>query len=157
MSCPDIRPNSVISSGGFRNSRKEKEMKRNTGLFLMLLAIVFFAAFRTDAQKPQRIQFEKGKSSAMVKGSTGQYGTTYVVRARSGQMLQLDLSPTAKVGIKVETNGTYGEMVLLREERGGHYEVGLEESGDYTIFVGSTGNKPVTFTLTVRITRLTDI
>jgi hypothetical protein len=69
----------------------------------------------------------------------------------------LDLSPTTKVGIKVETNGTYGEMVLLREEKGGHFEVGLEESGDYTIFIGSINHKPVTFTLTVAITKLADI
>jgi hypothetical protein len=48
-------------------------------------------------------------------------------------------------------------MVLLRAERGGIYEVGLEESGDYTIFIGSTGNQPVSFTLTVKITNMTDI
>jgi hypothetical protein len=69
----------------------------------------------------------------------------------------LSLAPTSKVGIKVETKGRYGQMVLLREERGGSYEVGLEESGDYTIFIGSTGSSPVSFTLTVKITRMTDI
>ena len=110
-----------------------------------------------SAQSPTRIQFAKGKSSAVVKGTTGEYGVTYVVRARSGQKIVLDLSPTTKVGIKVETNGRYGQSVLLREESGGHYEVGLEENGDYTIFVGSTNNKPINFTLTVKITKLADV
>jgi hypothetical protein len=46
---------------------------------------------------------------------------------------------------------------LLREERGGTYEIGLEESGDYTIFLGSTSGASVPFTLTVKIARLADI
>ncbi len=132
-------------------------MKRITGSFLTLLAIVCISVLGIVAQKPQRIQFEKGKSSAVVKASTGQYGITYVIRARSGQKLVLDLTPAAKVGIKVETNGRFGEMVLLREESGGRYEIGLEETGDYTIFIGSIGDKPVSFTLAVAIKKLADI
>lgn len=112
---------------------------------------------QANAQTPKRIQFAKGKSSAVVKGTTGSYGVTYVVRAKSGQKLVLNLTPASKVGIKVETNGTYGEMVLLREERGGTYEVGLEESGDYTIFIGSTNNQSISFVLTVKIAKLADI
>lgn len=122
----------------------------------MLVAIVLIYGVQANAQSPKRIQFAKGKSSVVVK-TTGSYGVTYVVRAKSGQKLVLDLTPVSKVGIKVETNGTYGEMVLLREERGGVYEIGLEESGDYTIFIGSNNNKSISFTLTVKITKLADI
>jgi hypothetical protein len=61
------------------------------------------------------------------------------------------------VGIRVEFDGSYGEMVLLRESKGGHYEIGLEESGDYRIFVGSNNNLPVRFSLTVKFSKLTDI
>ncbi len=132
-------------------------MKRNIGLALMLVTFLLICGVLAQAQTPKRIQFAKGKSSAVVKGSTGTYGVTYLIRAKSGQKLVFDLTPISKVGIKVETNGRYGEMTILREERGGHYEVGLEESGDYTIFIGSNNNKPVTFTLTVRITKLADI
>lgn len=132
-------------------------MKKIMCIALMLTTFVFICGVQAKVQTPTRIQFAKGKSSATVKGNTGSYGVTYVVRAKSGQKLVLNLTPTSKVGIKVETNGTYGEMVLLREERGGTYEVGLEESGDYTIFIGSTNNKPVPFTLTVKITKMTDI
>lgn len=131
-------------------------MKKIANILLVLVAIAIIGGNAT-AQIQKRIQFVKGKSSAVVRGTTGEYGCIYVVRARSGQKLVLDLSPVAKVGIKVEFDGSYGETVLLREEKGGHYEIGLDESGDYTIFVGSINNIPIRFSLTVRISRLTDI
>ena len=127
-------------------------------LFITLaVGILFIAAQESSAQEPKRIQFAKGKNSAMVQGTTGNHGTTYVVRAKSGQKLVLTLTPRSGVGIKVEMDGSYGQQVLLREERGGTYEVGLEESGDYTIFLGSTNGKSAPFTLTVKITKLADI
>ena len=67
------------------------------------------------------------------------------------------LPPASKVGIKVGFDGTYGEMVLLREEKGGHYKIGLEQSGDYTIFIGSNNNFPAGFTLTVKVKKMADI
>jgi hypothetical protein len=114
-------------------------------------------AIESIGQTTKRIQFAKGKSSATVTGVTGQYGVTYVVRARSGQKIVIDLKPVSNVGVKIEGNGSYGEQVLLREEKGGYYEVGLEESGDYTIFIGSLSHRSVSFTLTVKITKLADI
>jgi hypothetical protein len=124
---------------------------------LLLVVSVAICVGLVPAQTEQRIQFAKGQSSAVVKGTTGSYGASYVVRAKSGQKLILKLAPTSGVGIKVETDGRFGHMVLLREETGGTYEVGLEETGDYTIFIGSTGDKSVSFTLTVKITKMTDI
>jgi hypothetical protein len=123
----------------------------------MLIALAFIYGIQAKAQTLKQIQFAKGKSSATVKGNTGRYGISYVVTAKSGQKLVLNLTPIKEVGIKVETKGTYGKMVLLREEKGGTYEVGLEESGDYTIFIGSLNNQPVSFTLTVKIAKLADI
>lgn len=131
-------------------------MKRIVRIFVGLIAMAIMSG-NAKAQTEKRILFAKGKSSAVVKDTTGGYGANYVIRAESGQKLVLDLSPTTKVGIKVEFDGTYGEMVLLREEKGGHYEIGLEESGDYTIFVGSINKMPIRFNLTVRISKLADI
>ena len=131
--------------------------KTNLSLSLAIFAFIGIAAVGASAQAAKRIEFAKGKSSATVAGSTGAYGVTYVVRARSGQKIVIDLDPVSNIGIKVETDGTDGHQVLLREERGGHYEVGLEESGDYTIFLGSTTGKPVSFKLTIKITKLADI
>lgn len=131
-------------------------MKRFKSLILMI-AVAAIAASPLNAQAERRIQFPKGKSSTVVRGSTGGTGITYVLRARSGQKIVIDLSPAAGLGIKVETTGRYGHMVMLREESGGHYEVGLEESGDYTIFVGSTSGRPVSFVMKVGVTKLADV
>jgi hypothetical protein len=121
------------------------------------LALVVSFAYSLSAQTPKRIQFARGKSSAVVQGVTGTTGVSYVIRAKSGEKLVLELKPLTKVGIKVETDGTYGHQILLREENGGIYEVGLEENGDYTIFIGSTNNRSISFTLTVKVTKLADI
>ena len=127
--------------------------------FVISFSVVFilFAAMSAFAQGAKRIQFAKGKSSTTVSGATGAYGVSYVVRARSGQKIVLKLSPAAGVGIKVETDGSDGQQVLLREEKGGSYVVGLEQSGDYTIFIGSTNGRSANFSLTVSITKMTDI
>lgn len=133
-------------------------MKRTFGIAWLLIGLVLVFGVVAKAQKPIRIQFAKGKSSAVLKGmSTGAYGTTYVLRAKSGQKLVISLTPASNVGIKVETRGRFGEMVLLREEHGGTFDVGIEETGDHTIFVGSLGSNPVTFTMTVQVKKLADI
>lgn len=123
----------------------------------LAVVLLLIGGMRGAAQSVKRIEFAKGRSSATVRGNTGSYGVTYVVRARSGQKLVLTLTPAEKVGIKVERDGSDGRAVLLREERGGTFVVGLEESGDYTIFIGSTKNRPAAFNLTVKIARMTDI
>jgi hypothetical protein len=152
----EIRIKQLWGSPETRLFGSPKEIKMNRVTILVLM-VVFLCGISANSQTPKRIEFARGKSSAVVKGLTGTYGTTYVLRARSGQKLVIDLSPVSSIGVKVETVGTYGEMVLLREESGGRYEVGLEESGDVTIFVGSTNGKSVPFTLVVRITKMTDI
>ena len=139
-----------------KQEKNKNLINRLTTGFLFVAALIFWSA-DLSAQTPKRIEFAKGKSSATVQGTTGQTGATYMVRARSGQKLVLTLSPRSGVGIKVETIGRFGDMVLLREERGGTYEVGLEETGEYTIFVGTTSGKSAAFTLCVRIVRMTDI
>lgn len=124
---------------------------------LSIIALAMAVAGSGNAQAEHRIQFPKGKSATVVKGATGTSGVTYVLRARSGQKIVLDLTRAKGLGIKVETNGRFGQMVLLREESGGHFEVGLEETGDYTIFIGSMSGKSTPFVLRVAVTRLADI
>ena len=130
---------------------------KNLKPLISILVIALLVAGPLNAQTVRRIQFPKGKSSTVVKAVTGASGITYLLRARSGQKIVLDLSPKKGVGIKVETNGRYGQMVLLREEIGGRYEIGLEETGDYTIFIGSTSGTSDPFVLKVGVTRLSDV
>ena len=129
-------------------------MKKILSLSLILLTLAFFGSADAAAQSVKNIQFAKGKSSATVRGTTGDYGVYYKLRVKGGQKMALNLSPK-NVGIKVERGG--GAEVLLREERGGSYEVYFEEGGEISIFVGSTNGKSVPFTLGVKITRMTDI
>jgi hypothetical protein len=134
---------------------KIRQMKRL--MTAVISVVILFAAYNSPAQTIKRIQFSKGRSSATVNGQTGNSGTTYVVRAKSGQKIVITLTPINGVGVKVEHDGRFGRQVLLREERGGTYEVGLEESGDYTIFLGSTNGRSAAYTLTVKIVKMTDI
>lgn len=136
---------------------KNRNVIKRLAIGFLFVAAMMLGSAEVSAQAPKRIEFGKGKSSATVRGTTGQNGAIYSVRARSGQMLVLTLSPRSGVGIKVESAGRFGHMVHLREERGGTYEVGLEESGQYTIFVGTTSGKSAAFTLSLRIVRMTDI
>ena len=129
-------------------------MKKAAILSLLITFVLNFGIL-ANAQTVKRIQFAKGKTSAIVKGNTGNYGVFYDLRVRGGQKMILNLSPSSKVGVKVEVKE--GAVVLLREERGGTYTVYFEESGDVSIFVGSNSGKPVPFILTVKITNMTDI
>ena len=130
-------------------------MKKLLSLSLILMTLILFSPFETAAQTDKRIQFAKGKSSATVRGTTEKYGTYYNLRVKSGQKMQLNLSPGNGVGIRVERTG--GTDVLLRQEEGGFYEVYFEEGGEISILIGATGSRPVAYTLTVKITRMTDI
>jgi hypothetical protein len=130
-------------------------MKKIISLFLLSATLIFSNGLDANAQTVKRIQFAKGKSSATVRGITGSNGIYYNLRVKGGQKMALSLSPSAGVGIKVERDG--GAEVMLREERGGFYELYFEEGGEVSIFVGSTGARSVPFTLTVKITRMTDI
>jgi hypothetical protein len=132
-------------------------MLRGKSMMILVAGLVMAFAQAARADAPSRIQFARGKSSALVKGSTGDSGATYVMRVNGGQVLMLDLSPRAGVGIKVSLEGRDGLAVLLKEESGGDYELGLEETGDYTIFIGSTTGKSTSFALSVKTRKMKDI
>ena len=130
-------------------------MKKIISLFLLFATLAFSNALTVSAQIGKRIQFAKGKSSATVKGVTGKSGAYYNLRVRAGQKMTLNLSPEKGVGIRVERND--GMELLLRQEHGGLHEVYFEEGGEVSILIGSMSARSVPFTLTVKITRMTDI
>jgi hypothetical protein len=130
-------------------------MKKIISSLLVLAVLIFSNGFDANAQTVKRIQFAKGKSSATVRGNTGSTGVYYDLRVKGGQKMTVTLSPAKGVGVKVERDG--GAEVMLREERGGSYTLYFEEGGEISIFVGSTSGKSVPFTLSVSVTRMTDI
>jgi hypothetical protein len=123
-------------------------------LIIIAFAFILGGVETASAQTEKRIQFAKGKSSATVRGTTGEYGVYYNLGAKSGQKVIITLTPKSGVGIKVEKGG---DEVLLEEQRGGTFTIYLEESGDFSIFVGSTNGKSKAFTMTVSITKMKDI
>ncbi|MEP7075278.1 MAG: hypothetical protein ABI878_05665 [Acidobacteriota bacterium] len=120
-------------------------------LFIFAAVFLLSVVQSVSAQDSQRIQFERGKNSATIKGTTGEYGVSYVVTAKAGQKIAVALTPASGIGIKIDTDN--GGYVLLKEERGGSYEVDLDQDGDYEIFVGSTNHRSKAFTLVVKITK----
>lgn len=120
----------------------------------LILILIGATALIASAQTEKRIQFAKGKSSATVKGTTGENGVYYNLGAKSGQKVTVTLTPKTGIGIKIEKGA--GE-VLFEEQRGGTYTIYLEESGDFSIFLGSTNGKSRDYTLTVAITKMKDI
>ena len=130
-------------------------MKNVISLFLLTVTLFFANGFEANAQIGKRIQFAKGKSSATVKGTTEKYGSYYNLRVKGGQKLLLNLSPARGVGIRVERAD--GSELFLRQEHGGIHEVYFEEGGEISILLGSINGKSVPYTLTVKITRMTDI
>jgi hypothetical protein len=130
-------------------------MKKVISLFLLTVTLFFANGFEAKAQIGKRIQFAKGKSSATVKGTTEKYGSYYNLRVKGGQKLLLNLSPARGVGIRVERAD--GSELFLRQEHGGIHEVYFEEGGEISILLGSINGKSVPYTLTVKITRMTDI
>jgi len=129
-------------------------MKKIISLALILMTFVFFSPNETNAQV--RIKFAKGSNSATVRGETGSYAELYVLRHRGGQKLAINLSPnSSKIGISVQNDA--GDEVLLREYRGGYYEIYLEDSGDARITIRTNNGKSVPYTLTVTVTNIADI
>lgn len=65
----------------------------------MITAFAVICGVEANALTLKPVQFAKGKSSATVKGNTGNYGATYVVRAKRRDDL-----------IKIEGEKTFEEL-----------------------------------------------
>lgn len=125
----------------------------NLGLILAA-ATLLFCVSSVSGQTEKRIKFAKGKSSATVKGTTGTDGVYYNLAAKAGQKVTVTLTPKTGVGIKIERGAV---EVLLEKQKGGTFTIYLEESGDFSIFLGSTNGNSKAFTMTVSITQMADI
>ena len=105
---------------------------------LLLVALLATVSIETGAatasqNKAQRVRFEKGKSSATIRGRVAGFDTQdYLVAARAGQ--QMDIRITT-------TNGsTYFVLYSINDRptdmnETDHYSLETTESGDYVIRV----------------------
>lgn len=102
--------------------------------------------------EPQRIQFEKGRSSAVLKGTapgrTENYPgpREYVLKASAGQVMTVKFKGEG-AAYSVSCPGEGGTDAGAAE-----WSMTLPEAGDYTIRVHGTGEKEAPFSLEVGVT-----
>jgi hypothetical protein len=100
---------------------------------LLTTVLIETVAATASQNKPQRIRFEKGKSSATIRGRIAGFDTQdYVVGAGAGQ--QMDIR------IKASTGSTYFVLYSINDRptdrnETDHYSLETTESGDYVIRV----------------------
>jgi len=105
--------------------------------------------------EPNRIQFKRGTSSASVTGSVrSSEEAEYVVEARSGQTIYLEVDATPKnsaVVSKLVQEG--GNEIPVKKEGPGRWSAKLSEDSDYMIMVTKVkpGRTTSRYRLKVRI------
>jgi len=108
-------------------------IKRSTLLVALLAILLETAAVTASQNKPQRVRFEKGRSSATIHGHVAGFDTQdYVIAARAGQ--QMDIRITAS------NASTYFVLYSINDRatdmnETDHYSLETTESGDYVIRV----------------------
>ena len=124
-------------------------MNRGPRLATMVFALVTLMLANSFAQDgARRINFQRGRSSAVVKGVVHSDDTIkYLIGARAEQTMDIDISKGA--AFRLFTPG--GEPLQGGKGVSGATEV-LEETGDYRIEVESRSRKrSVPFTITIVI------
>lgn len=122
---------------------------------LLSLTLVAAAPAAVQDKPPQRVRFERGRTSATVHGHINGFDTQdYVVGARAGQQIDIRIKATNPETYFV-LNSINGRATDMNETD--HYSLETTESGDYVIRVfmmraaarrkGATSN----FTLTISI------
>ena len=104
---------------------------------VLLLVLVVSSA---DILAQKRIRFQRGKSSATVRGPIGANGyTEYVIDGRAGQVMTIEI--TSGNGAVVVNAGTASGKSFSVEMTG----------GDHLLSVVNTSRRATNFTLTVSI------
>jgi hypothetical protein len=101
---------------------------------------VLMASQATMAQKPKRITFKRGASSATVRGKIAGDGyLEYNINGRAGQLMSIDI-----------TSGNGKVIVNAGTASGKNFSLDMS-GGDHTLSIVNTGKKPTTYTLRVSI------
>lgn len=114
-------------------------MLRKRTLQTLAIALILILS-SADAFAQKRIRFQRGKSSATVRGPIGPNGyTEYTVNGRAGQVMTIEI--TSGNGAVVVNAGTASGKSFSLEMTG----------GDHLLSVVNTGRRATTYTLTVSI------
>ena len=114
-------------------------IKRRTTLKVVALLLVLVVS-SADVLAQKRIRFQRGKSSATVRGPIGPNGyTEYVIDGRAGQVMTIEI-----------TSGNGSVVVNAGTASGKSFSVEMT-GGDHLLSVVNTGRRATNYSLTVSI------
>lgn len=113
------------------------QRRRVLKVVALLLVLVVSSA---DVLGQKRIRFQRGKSSATVRGPIGPNGyTEYVIDGRAGQVMTIEI-----------TSGNGAVIVNAGTASGKSFSIDMT-GGDHLLSVVNTGRRATNYTLTVSI------
>jgi hypothetical protein len=111
--------------------------RRKTQLLAVILVLVFSFS---DVIAQKRIRFQRGKSSATVRGPIGPNGyTEYVIDGRAGQVMTIEI-----------TSGNGSVIVNGGSASGKSFSIDMT-GGDHLLSVVNKGRRATNYALTVSI------
>lgn len=114
-------------------------MQRRTALKVVALVLVLVVS-SADVFAQKRIRFQRGKSSATVRGPIGGGGyTEYVIDGRAGQVMTIEI-----------TSGNGAVVVNAGHASGKSFSLEMT-GGDHLLSVVNTGKRATNYALTVSI------
>src|SRR6185503_16281464 len=114
-------------------------MQRRTGLKVVALLLVLVVS-SADVLAQKRIRFQRGKSSATVRGPIGPNGyTEYLIDGRAGQVMTIEI-----------TSGNGAVVVNAGTASGKSFSIDMT-GGDHLLSVVNTGRRATNYTMTVSI------
>jgi hypothetical protein len=114
-------------------------MARKHTLKILALALMLIVS-GADVLAQKRIRFQRGKSSATVRGPIGPNGyTEYIIDGRAGQVMTIEI-----------TSGNGAVIVNAGTASGKSFSIDMT-GGDHLLSVVNTGKRTTNYTLTVSI------
>lgn len=113
-------------------------MLRKNSRLVALILVIALSGIQVFAQK--RIRFQRGKSSATVRGPIGPNGyTEYVIDGRAGQVMTIEI-----------TSGNGAVIVNAGTASGKSFSIDMS-GGDHLLSIVNTGRRATNYALTVSI------
>ena len=114
-------------------------MPRKHTLQVLAVALVLIVS-SADVLAQKRIRFQRGKSSATVRGPIGPNGyTEYLIDGRAGQVMTIEI-----------TSGNGAVVVNAGTASGKSFSIDMT-GGDHLLSVVNTGRRATNYTMTVSI------
>jgi hypothetical protein len=134
-------------------------MKRSVFSAIALALLVAAGSAPAQAQdRVERVQFAKGASSKAIQGRiAGEQGVVYIVGAREGQTLSVDLKTSNGANDFNVTAPGANEALFIGSTSGNSYRGTLPTTGDYRIQVylmrnAARRNEAANYTLSIAVT-----